>query len=446
MASADAAEGGDTVLVADGVYTGVGNYDLDFLGKVLTLRSENGPETCIIDCQQEGRGFRFHNDETPASVLEGFTIRNGTAGYGGGIICSGSTPVISHCIIENNTATDYFGAGGGIDFWSHSQDSLIIHDCTITGNTAQREGGGISCGDGSCVILNCVIADNSCADASSFGGAGVFSDHDSIVTISDSVITANITADPYGSDNSGGGGIVGEGSMLTVNNCTSTLNSCGTNGGSGVFNSIYCNTVIRNSIIWGNLPVELEIGVHSANPPTISYCDITEGFPVGAIDGGGNIGADPLFVDADGPDDDPDTWQDNDFRLLAGSPCIDAADNTAVPRDIADLDGDGDTDERTPLDLDGNPRFVQNPYTEDTGVPDPPHYRYIVDMGPYEFQFCFGDLDDDGHVDFADLTALLAAYGETGGMTYQDGDLDGDGDVDLADLAELLGVYGTTCG
>ncbi len=39
------------MLVADGIYTGEGNRDIDFLGKAITVRSENGPESCIIDCQ-----------------------------------------------------------------------------------------------------------------------------------------------------------------------------------------------------------------------------------------------------------------------------------------------------------------------------------------------------------------------------------------------------------
>ena len=170
------------------------------------------------------------------------------------------------------------------------------------------------------------------------------------------------------------------------------------------------------------------------------FSDIEGGWP-----GNGNIDADPLFVDPDGPDDDPNTWEDNDYRLSAGSPCIDAADNTAVPLDTLDLDGDGDTDERIPFDLDGNPRFVQDPFTEHPGEPEPPPTRCVGDMGAYEYQFCFGDLDDDDDVDIADLAQLLGSYGETAGMTYYDGDLDADGDVDLADLAELLGAYGTTC-
>lgn len=58
---------------------------------------------------------------------------------------------------------------------------------------------------------------------------------------------------------------------------------------------------------------------------------------------------------------------------------------------------------------------------------------------------CPGDLDGDGDIDLADLSALLANYGMTSGAVYEDGDLDGDGDVDLSDLSALLAVYGTTC-
>ncbi len=52
-----------------------------------------------------------------------------------------------------------------------------------------------------------------------------------------------------------------------------------------------------------------------------------------------------------------------------------------------------------------------------------------------------GDLDGDGDVDLADLSILLAHYGQSG--TPADGDLDGDGDVDLGDLSILLANYGT---
>ncbi|MBD3184015.1 hypothetical protein GF312_17155, partial [Candidatus Poribacteria bacterium] len=75
----DAAVNDDTVIVMDGIYTGTGNVNLDFGGKSIEVKSENGPENCIIDCQGLGgrRGFYFHNGEDENSIVKGFTIRNG---------------------------------------------------------------------------------------------------------------------------------------------------------------------------------------------------------------------------------------------------------------------------------------------------------------------------------------------------------------------------------
>jgi hypothetical protein len=81
QAGIDAAAEGDTVLVADGTYTGDGNRDIDFTGKAIVVKSENGPENCVIDCQgsvdDPHRGFIFQNGEVHTSILQGFTITNG---------------------------------------------------------------------------------------------------------------------------------------------------------------------------------------------------------------------------------------------------------------------------------------------------------------------------------------------------------------------------------
>ena len=102
---------------------------------------------------------------------------------------------------------------------------------------------------------------------------------------------------------------------------------------------------------------------------------------------------DPRFMDADGSDDAVGTADDN-LRLLAGSLCINAGDNTAVPSDADDLDGDGNTTEPIPWDLDKNPRIINDE----------------VDLGAYEFQrliigdFCGANFTDpDGYVDVWDL-------------------------------------------
>ncbi len=119
QAAIDACINGDVVTVADGVYTGTGNRDIDFLGKAITVRSEHRAASCIIDVQgspaSPHRGFRFHSGESAAATLAGFTIQNGRAPYedpcqysGGGILCrDGASPTIRDCIIRSNSTQSY---------------------------------------------------------------------------------------------------------------------------------------------------------------------------------------------------------------------------------------------------------------------------------------------------------------------------------------------------
>jgi hypothetical protein len=111
-----------------------------------------------------------------------------------------------------------------------------------------------------------------------------------------------------------------------------------------------------NCIVWGNRRNgSTSQGAQIAGPLIVSYSCI-QNWAGGGI---GNTADDPLLVDP----------ANGDYHIAPGSPCIDAADNTGVPPEIT-------------TDLDGNPRFVDDPNTPDTGNGDPP----IVDMGAYEFQ------------------------------------------------------------
>ena len=112
QAAIDHATDGDTVLVADGLYTGEGNKNIDFRGKAIVLRSENGAEVCIIDCEGCGRGFYFHSGETASSLVDGFTVTHGREELGGGICCKdSSSPTITNNIFMDNTGV-YWGGGG----------------------------------------------------------------------------------------------------------------------------------------------------------------------------------------------------------------------------------------------------------------------------------------------------------------------------------------------
>lgn len=167
-AAISAAVAGDTVIVRDGVYKGEGNRNIRFEGKAIALRSENGPEACIIDCESDGRGFHFDERETSSSILDGLTITNAFVvgseleGFGGGIACVGScSPTIINCILINNIAAS---SGGGIDCYSNASPKII--NCTISQNKASY-GGGIGTNFGSSpIIVDCTIAKNK----SSMGG------------------------------------------------------------------------------------------------------------------------------------------------------------------------------------------------------------------------------------------------------------------------------------
>jgi hypothetical protein len=145
QAAINDANEGDTIIVEDGIYTGDGNRDIDFLGKAITLRSENGPGSCIIDCEgtytDNHRGFYFHSGESENSILDGFTVTNGyivTMCWGGaGIYIDNSSPTISNCMVRGNVAeldplSLCFCYGGGIYF---NGTILTMTNCIINDNS-----------------------------------------------------------------------------------------------------------------------------------------------------------------------------------------------------------------------------------------------------------------------------------------------------------------------
>ena len=157
QAGIDASLYGDTVLVADGVYTGDGNKNLDFNGKTITVTSENGAESTIIDCERSGRGFYFHNGEYEASVVSGFTITNGYIDDdGGGICCEySSSPTITNNTITNNLA-EYVGG-----IYCEYSSSPTITNNTITNNSAHLFVGGLRCDSSSSpTITNTILWNN----------------------------------------------------------------------------------------------------------------------------------------------------------------------------------------------------------------------------------------------------------------------------------------------
>ena len=98
---------GDIIKIYPGVYSGPGNYDLNFEGKLLLLNAPNDPNVTIIDCNNSGRALSFHSGETSGAAVIGFTIKNGQADYGGAISCIRSSPQIRNCLITENVCNGF---------------------------------------------------------------------------------------------------------------------------------------------------------------------------------------------------------------------------------------------------------------------------------------------------------------------------------------------------
>jgi predicted outer membrane repeat protein len=405
QAGVDAALDSDTVLVADGIYLGDGNRDIDFKGKAITVKSENGAENCIIDCQgseQElHRGFYFSSNQTILSIVQGFTIQNGHVGYkrGGGIYCdSRSLPTIADCTISNNTAYD----GGGI--YCHYYSSPTITNCNIANNTADNYGGGICCYYASPKLTDCSISSNMAgigggiwctADTVTFTnctilnntaswGGGIYCGYDSNAVITNCIVSNNSAAGNGGgitcwhsypsvtdciiSNNiaSSGAGIrCDSDSSLTLLNCVVSDNTVssvsGYGGGICSYDSaltiVNCsfsgNASPRNGggLVWGGDDRESDIRnciFRNDTPDEIAHvysssAKITYSDIQGGYPGIGNIDDDPCFIGGN----------PYNFQLSLNSPCIDAGTDNGL----------------TTTDLEGNPRPQGG----------------AVDMGAYEF-------------------------------------------------------------
>ena len=120
-----------------------------------------------------------------------------------------------------------------------------------------------------------------------------------------------------------------------INNCTFSLNTA-TSSGAGLYNMNVSSAIATNSILWGDLRAGLpeEIVNVSGSSAAVTYCDVQ--LDAGFYPGTGNINANPMLTVG--------------FALQAGSPCIDAGNNAAVPtgvttdfnRGLRIFDGNGD--------------------------------------------------------------------------------------------------------
>src|SRR5260370_5390562 len=100
QAAINAAQNGDTVLVAPGTYF----ENINFSGKAIRVTSSSGYALTIIDGIFNYQStVTFDTGEGLNSIVDGFTIQHGSGlAYGGGVSISNASPTVSHNVIKNN--------------------------------------------------------------------------------------------------------------------------------------------------------------------------------------------------------------------------------------------------------------------------------------------------------------------------------------------------------
>ncbi len=235
-----AAADGDTVVVRDGTYLGPGNRELFYGGKRIAVRSENGPDSCIIDLQGFFLGAFFQN-EGLFSRLEGFHFSNlhsNQQSANPGIFASSGSPTVVNCRFTTN-------GNRSVGAILTSSSRTVFSRCEFVG--MQRA---VRCFTSRPVLSNCIFRG---------GTVGVLSEN------------GNGTADCVNS------------SSPRIINSTITGFTIGVQAATGSV------VLVSDSVVWGN-GTELTASLADL---FASHSDVEGGYP-----GLGNINAAPMFVDA----------------------------------------------------------------------------------------------------------------------------------------------------
>ena len=226
-----------------------------------------GTNSCIASGDdRRGAGLQIYGPATAAGCI----FENNAGGFGGGAYMNHASSVISNCVFRANSAGS---CGGG----AVTIDAGLLTHCVITNNTSKGAGGGLQMRNSSSYVRNCVVAFNKSTN----------------------------TGSSYGISNgkAGGGGVSMTGG--TIENCTFY--------GDTSASATRCDELsmgggtVRNCIFVGKDATTANDVRKSGG--TATYC-----FFRTEVAGDGNITGDAKLKN-------PGI---GDFRLMYGSPCVDA--------------------------------------------------------------------------------------------------------------------------
>lgn len=275
QAAINAASHGDVVLVAPGTYV----ENIDYLGKSIIVLSSGGPEITVIDGNKAGSVVTFQNGEGTGSVIDGFTITNGSSPtFGGGVNCHESSPsIVNNLIYKNdaehgggisgyitsfrvannmislNSCTSHHGQGGGI--YCSGTSSTVTHPTiennTISYNISSSEAGGIMCNSAFATISNNHISNN---HASNDGGGIKFVYYGKDISPSPGIVRMSLIEGNKISNNvaRSGGGLHCEGDGGDLRVISNKVYGNNADFGGGIVCTVGATTRLYNNVVYGN--------------------------------------------------------------------------------------------------------------------------------------------------------------------------------------------------
>lgn len=314
---------------------------------------------------------RTYNAELVVDNVE--FLSNVTAGNGGGLYFETQTgnSTVKNSLFDSNAATGgVTNAGGGLyELAVVNAQPFKLEDNTFVDNLSDSDAAGAHVNAQGIEVERNIFRNNT-ATSGSRGGLWIASKGDS-VQIKNNLFEGNSTS-------GGGGGLgisqfSGQGEVYVTNNSFYGNSSGGSGAGLNIdVSNDLSTTQITNNIFYGNVSSNVATDLWILNdsdfnnmgsPVDILYNNFSAAAVFDTDDGNvtisNNLNTDPLFVDA----------PNSNFQLSSTSPSIDAGDSTAMSETV---------------DLDGNPRFVDDPLTADTG--NSTGATPVIDMGALEFQ------------------------------------------------------------
>jgi hypothetical protein len=285
----DAGSDSDTILIADGTYSGNGNINIELNEREIVIKSVNGPESCKIDGSGTGNAVCFLVPDSFSifrnlSVIDGFTIQNFKIGFylmGSKTACVIKNNIIKNCnsaifsangahpLFKNNEITDNINYDWefGIIYLRGSYTTLegnFIHD-----NRNVYANVGIICcewSDSSRIERNTINNNTGCIILVNLHAKGVKITGNKIIGNINDTPPMNITYDRYNSPSKETLSLAFDRSISIVNESTVSIKNNLIFGNAGnIIGGIFCDNSSYAEIINNDL-IDNSSGITVKNP------------------------------------------------------------------------------------------------------------------------------------------------------------------------------------